>query len=128
MQKCSNLSGFLANSNCAPHGEEDGHIDLASNNSSSYFLISNYSWGLCLYMDFHTGLVPSSRDISCISPSFRLGSACVGSVPGNTSQYLYNTVCNDVLYFLSILHKCGIVPSGSSLSPYRILIKIEWGF
>ena len=49
MQKCSDPSGFLENSTGAPHGEEDGHIALASNNSSNcYFLISNYSWGLCL--------------------------------------------------------------------------------
>ena len=76
----------------APHGEEDGHIAPASNNSSNYFLISNYSWGLCWYMDFHMGLAPSSRGISCISPSFQLGGACVGSVPGNTLQYLHNTM------------------------------------
>ena len=79
------LSGFLENSTGAPYGEEDGCIAQASNNSSNYFLISNYSWGLCLYMDFHTGSTPSSRGISCTSPSFWLGGACVGSVPGNTS-------------------------------------------
>ena len=62
------------------------------NNSSNYFLINNYSWGLCLYMDFRMGLAPSSRGISCISPSFQLGSAFVGSMPGNTSRYLHNTV------------------------------------
>ena len=45
MQKHSDPSGFLANSTGAPHGEEDGRIALASNNSSNYFLISNYSWG-----------------------------------------------------------------------------------
>ena len=43
MQKYSDPSGFLANSMGAPHGDEDGHIALASNNSSNYFLISSYS-------------------------------------------------------------------------------------
>ena len=85
MQKRSGPSGFLTNSTGAPHGEEDGHIALGSNNSSNYFLISDYSWGLCLYIDFLPGLAPSSRGISCMSPSFWLGGACVGSVPGNTS-------------------------------------------
>ena len=98
-----------------------------SNNSSNYFLISNYSWGLCLYIDFCTGSVPSSRGISCISPSFQLGGARVGSVPGNTSWYLHNAIHNNVLYFLSILSKCGIAPSGSSLSPYKISYKNRMG-
>ena len=31
------------------------------------------------------GLAPSSRGISCMSPSFQLGGARVGSVPGNMS-------------------------------------------
>ena len=127
MQKCSDPSSFLENSTRAPHGEEDGHIAPASNNSSNYFLISNNSWGLCLYMDFHTGSAPSSRGISCMSPSFQLGGACVGSMPGNTSQYLHNTVCNDVLYFSSILSKCRIAPSGRSLSPYKISYKNRMG-
>ena len=43
MQRHSDPSGFLANSIGAPHGTEDGRIALASNNSSNYFLISNYS-------------------------------------------------------------------------------------
>ena len=43
MQKHSDLSGFLVNSTGASHGKEDGHIALASNNLSNYFLISNYS-------------------------------------------------------------------------------------
>ena len=97
MQKHSDPSGFLANSTGAPHGEEDGDIALVSNNSFNYFLISKYSWGLCLYMDFHTSSEPSSRGISCTSPSFWLGGTRVGSVPGNTSQYLPNTIRNDVL-------------------------------
>ena len=97
MQKHSDPSGFLENSTGAPHGEEDGCIAPASNSSSNYFFISNYSWGLCLYMDFHMGLAPSSRGISYTSPSFRLGGACVGSMPGSMSQYLHNTVRNGVL-------------------------------
>ena len=75
MQKCSDPSGFLANSAGAPHGKEDGCIAPASNNSSNFFLISNYSWGLYLYLDFRTGLAPFSRGISCMSPSFRFGGA-----------------------------------------------------
>ena len=78
-------------------------------------------------MDFHMGLVPSSRGISCTSPSFWLGGACVGSVPGNTSWYLHNTVCNGVLYFSSTLSKCGIAPSGRSPSPYKISYKNKMG-
>ena len=111
------------NSTGAPHGEEDSCIALASSNSSNYFLTSNYSWGLCLYIDFHMGLVLFSKGISCISPSFRLGGACVGSVPGNTSQYLHNTIHNDVLYLLSTLSKYVIAPSRRSLSPYKISYK-----
>ena len=127
MQKCSNLSGFLANSIGAPHGEEDSCIAPVSNNFSNYFLISNYSWGMCLYMDFCMGLAPSSRGISCISPSFLLGGARVGSVSGNTSQYLHNTICNNVLYFSSIFSKHGIAPSRRSLSPYKICYKNRMG-
>ena len=48
MQKPSDPSGFLANSMGAPHNVEDGHIALASNNSSNYFLISNFFRG-CVY-------------------------------------------------------------------------------
>ena len=62
-----------------------------------------------------------------MSPSFQLGGARVGSVPGNMTQYLHNTVCNNVLYFSSILSKCGIAPSGSSLSPYKISYKNRMG-
>ena len=127
MQKRSDPSGFLANSTGAPHGEEDGRIAPASNSSSNYFFISNYSWGLCLYMDFHTGSAPSSRGISCTSPSFQLGGARVGSVPGNMSRYLHNTIPNGVLYFSSTLSKCGIAPSGRSPSPYKISYKNKMG-
>ena len=42
-------------------------------------------------------------------------------------QYLHNTVCNDILYFLSTLSKCGIAPSGRSLSPYKISYKNRTG-
>ena len=65
----------------------------------------------------------STRGISCTSPSFRLGGACVGNTPGNTLPYLHNTVCNVVLYFSLILSKCGIALSGRSLSPYKISYK-----
>ena len=127
MQKCSDPSGFLVNSTGAPHGKEDGHIAPASNNCSNYFLINNYSWGLCLYMDFHMGSVPSSRGILCMSPSFQLGGARVGSVPGNMSQYLHNTIHNYVLYFSSTLRKCEIAPSRGSLSPFKISYKNRMG-
>ena len=113
----------MANSTGAPHGEEDDRIALASNNSSNYFLISSYSWGLCLYMDFCTDSAPSSRGILYTSPSFRLGGAYVGSLPGNISRYLHNTICNDVLYFSSTISKCGIAPPGRSLSLYKISCK-----
>ena len=62
-----------------------------------------------------------------MSPSFQLGGACVGSVPGNTLWYLHNTVRNNVLYFSSMLGKCGIVPFGRSPSPYKISYKNKTG-
>ena len=62
-----------------------------------------------------------------MSPSFWLGRACVGNAPGNMSQYLHNTVCNIVLYCSLILSKCGIAPSGRSLSPYKISCKNRTG-
>ena len=62
-----------------------------------------------------------------MSPSFRLGRACVGSTPGNTLQYLHNAVCNDVLYFFSTLSKCGIALSRRSLSPYKTSYKNKMG-
>ena len=43
MQKCSDPSGFLENCMGAPYSDQDGRIALASNNSSNYILISNYS-------------------------------------------------------------------------------------
>ena len=85
MQKHSDPSSFFANSTGTPHGQEDGCIAPASNNSSNFFLISNYLWGLCWYIDFCMGSVPSFRGISCTSPSFQLGGTRMGSVPGNTS-------------------------------------------
>ena len=127
MQKHSDPSGFFTNSTGAPHGEEDGCIALASNNSSNYFLISNYSWGLCLYMDFRMGSAPFSRGISSMSPSFWFSGACVSTMPENTSRYLHNTVCSNILYFSSMLSKCGIAPSGSSLSPYKMSHKNSMG-
>ena len=101
LQKCSDPSGFLANSMGAPNNNEDSCIALASSNPSSFFLISNYSQGLCLHIDFLISLVPSTRDISYISYSFRLGGALVGNIPGNKSQYLHNTVHNNALFLLS---------------------------
>ena len=62
-----------------------------------------------------------------MSPSFQLGGTRVGSVLGNMSQYLHNTVCNNVLYFSSTLSKYGITPSGRSLSPYKISYKNRTG-
>ena len=73
------------------------------------------------------GLVPSSSGISCTSPSFQLGGALVGSVLGNTSQYLHNTICNNILYFSFTLSKLGIAPAGRSLSPYKIPYKNKTG-
>ena len=75
------------------------------------------------------GLVPSMRGISCISPSFQLGGACVGNAPGNTSWYLHNTVCNECLYFSSTLSKCGIMLLLEDPYPHiKYLTKIEQGF
>ena len=127
MQKHSNPYGFLANSMGAPHGDKDGCIAPAFNNSSNYFLMSSNSWGLWPYMDFHMGLASSSRGILCMSPSFLLGGARVGSVPWNTSQSLYNTVCNKALLFSYIFIKCGNAPFGRSLSPYKISLKKNTG-
>ena len=121
MQKHSNPSGFLVKSTGAPHGDEDGHIALASNNSSNYFLISNYSWGLCLYIDFYTGLAPSTRGISCTSPSFQLGGAYVWAmyqgIHPNIYIILYVTMpCSSHPTF----SKCGIAPS------WKVLISIQY--
>ena len=92
----------------APHGDKDSHITPALSNSSSYFLIINYSQGLYLYIDFLISSAPSTSGILCISPSFQLAGAHVGNIPGNTSQYLYNTVCNDTLFFSSTFSKCAM--------------------
>ena len=127
MQKCSNLSGLLAKSTSAPHRDEDGHIAPASNSSSYYFLISNYSWGLYLYMDFRTSSASSTRGILCMSPSFQLGGARLGNVPGNTSQYIHNTVCKNALFFPYIFSKCGITPSRRFLSPYNTSYRNNMG-
>ena len=120
MQKCSDPSGFLVKSTGGPHRDEDGHIAPDSNNSSYYFLINIFSWGLCLYIDFCTGSAPSTRGNSCMFPSFHLVGARVDNVPGNISQHIYNTVHNDALFFSFTFSKCGIAPSGRSLSPYNI--------
>ena len=71
-------------------------------------------------MDFLTILASSTNSILCTSPSFQLGGAHIGSIPGNTSQYLYNTIYTNALYFSSTFSKCGIVPFSKSLSPYNI--------
>ena len=73
------------------------------------------------------GSDPLTRGISCTSPSFWLGGAHVGNTPGNTSRYLHNMVYNIVLYFSAILSKCGIAPSGRSLSPCKISYKNKIG-
>ena len=127
MQICSNPSGLLVKSTGAPHGDEEGHIALASYYSSYYFLIINYSCGLCLYIDFRTNLAPSTKGILCISPSFQLGGAHVGNIPGNTSRYLHNTLCNNALFFLSTFSNCRIAPSGRPLSPYNISYRNKMG-
>ena len=62
-----------------------------------------------------------------MSPSFQLGSAHVGNVPGNTSQYLYNTVYNDTLFFSCAFNKYGIAPSGKPLSLYNASYKNDAG-
>ena len=51
----------------------------------------------------------------------------MGNAPGNTSRYLHNTLCNNIIYFSSTLSKCGITPSGRSLSPYKISYKNKTG-
>ena len=43
MQKRNDPSGFFANRTGAPYGDDKGLIAPASNNSSIYFLMSNYS-------------------------------------------------------------------------------------
>ena len=62
-----------------------------------------------------------------MSPSIWLGGAHVSSVPGNMSRYLNNTIHNNVLYFSSMLSKCGIAPSRRSSSPYKISYKNRTG-
>ena len=78
-------------------------------------------------MDFCMGSALLTRGISSISPSFQLGGAHIGNTPGNTLRYLHNMVRNIFLYFSSILSKCGIAPSGRSLSPYKISYKNKIG-
>ena len=78
-------------------------------------------------MDFHMGSAPSTRGILCTSPSLWLGGARVGNAPGNMLQYLHNMVRNVVLYFSLMSSKCGIAPSGRSLSPYKISYKNKIG-
>ena len=70
-------------------------------------------------MDFLTGLAPSRGGILCTSPSFQLGGAHVGNIPGNKSRYPHNTAYSNVLYFSSTFSNCRIAPSGKFLSPYN---------
>ena len=70
-------------------------------------------------MDFLIILDPATSIISYRSPSFQLGSACVGNILWKKSQYQYNTVCNDAFYLSSTFIKCGVAFSGKFLSPYK---------
>ena len=79
MQKNNDLSGFFASSTCAPQGDNYSHMVPALSYSSSHFLISDYSLGLGLYINYVIYLAPSISGISCTSPSFSLGSAHVGN-------------------------------------------------
>ena len=74
-------------------------------------------------MDFLTSLEPSTSGILCMPPTLQLGGAHIGNIPGNTSQYLYNTIHNNALYFSSKFSKCRIIPSGKSLLPYSTSYK-----
>ena len=56
-----------------------------------------------------------------------LGGARVGNALGNTLWYLHNTIHNVVLYCSLIFSKCGIAPSGRSLSLYKISCKNRTG-
>ena len=62
-----------------------------------------------------------------MSPSFKLGGAHIGNVPGNISQNLYNTIHNNALFFLSTFSKWGISRSGRSFSPYDISYRNNMG-
>ena len=62
-----------------------------------------------------------------MSPSFQLGGVHVGNVPGNTSQYFHNMVCNYALFFSSTFSKYGIAPSRRSLPPYNIFYRNNMG-
>ena len=78
-------------------------------------------------MDYLTSLASSTSGISCTSRSFQLGGAHVENIPGNTSQNLHNTICNNALYFSSIFTKFGIMPSGKSLWLYSRSYKNNTG-
>ena len=78
-------------------------MELASSNSSSYYLNYNYSQWLCLHIDFFIGLEPSTSGISCISLSFQLGGSCMGNILKkyyNTSIMLYAMMLNNTYKYL----------------------------
>ena len=121
MQKHSDPYGFLANSMGAPHGDKDGCIALASNNSSNYFLMSSNSWGLCPYIDFHTGL----------GIFFQRYFMYVSQLPGwvvlvwAMYQGIHHNIC--IIQYVTRpcsshphLVKCGNAPFERSLSLYKI--------
>ena len=82
---------------------------------------------MCLYIDFLNGSASSTSGISCMYPSFWLGGMDVGNVQGNTSQYLHNTINNGALLLSFTFNKCGIGPSGKSLSLYSASYKNNTG-
>ena len=128
MQKFRDPSGFLANSTGAPHGNQDGHIAPASKNTSNYFLISNYSWGLCLYIVFCTGLVPSTRGISSTSPSFRLGSVRMGMYQGiYRHTYIIQYVAMTCSSHPHLVSMESLLPEGLYFLVI-FLTKITWGY
>ena len=63
-----------------------------------------------------------------MSLSFQLGGARVGSVPGNMSRYLHNTVYNGVLYFLSTLVSVELHLLEDLCPHIKYLIRIKRGF
>ena len=121
MQKYRHPSGFFAYSMVAPHGDEDGHMAQASSNSSSFFVISSFSWGLCLYIDFLIGSAPSTSDILCMylpasSWLVHVQQMYQGIHP---NTYIIPMLINALLSS-STFSKCGIAPSGKVLYHHTI--------
>ena len=98
-----------------------------SRSSSIYYLTNNYSWGLCLYIDFRMGSAPFTRGILWTSPSFRLGGVRRGNAPGNRSLYLHNRPRSAVRCYSPTLSRWGTAPSGRSFSPYSTSYKNSTG-